>query len=66
MLISLCDTLNASDASIIHHKDTMKRTNIYIPDELLERMKAVAQGRKIAEMVREAIILWLAIEEKKR
>jgi hypothetical protein len=29
-------------------------------------MKAVAQGRKIAEMVREAIILWLAIEEKKR
>jgi predicted DNA-binding protein len=44
----------------------MKRTNIYIPDELLERMKAVAQGRKIAEMVREAIILWLAIEEKKR
>ncbi len=42
----------------------MKRTNLYIPDELLERMRAVAQGRKIAEMVREAIILWLKTQEK--
>jgi hypothetical protein len=44
----------------------MKRTNIYIPEELLARMKAVAQGRKIAEMVREAIILWLAKQEQNR
>ena len=42
----------------------MKRTNIYIPEELITRMKAVAQGRKIAEMVREAIILWLAKQER--
>lgn len=42
----------------------LKRTNIYIPAELLERMKVAAQGRKIAEMVREAIILWLKSQEK--
>ncbi len=42
----------------------MKRTNIYIPGELLERMRAVAQGRTIAAMVREAIILWLKTQEK--
>lgn len=40
------------------------RTNIYIPDELLERMRAVAQGRTIAAMVREALILWLKTQEK--
>lgn len=28
-------------------------------------MKAVAQGRKMAEIVREAIILWLSVNEKK-
>ncbi len=44
----------------------MKRTNIYIPEELLVRMKAVAQGRKIAEMVREAIIFWLSKQEKNK
>ncbi|MFZ4654628.1 MAG: CopG family transcriptional regulator [Methylococcaceae bacterium] len=40
-----------------------KRTNIYLPVELIERMKAVAQGRKVSEMVREAIIQWLKIQE---
>lgn len=41
-----------------------KRTNIYLPAELIERMKAVAQGRKISEMVREAIIQWLKTQER--
>ena len=43
---------------------TLKRTNIYIPDELLSRMRLVAQGRTIAAMVREALILWLKTQEK--
>jgi predicted DNA-binding protein len=41
-----------------------KRTNIYLPVELIERLKAVAQGRKVSEMIREAIIQWLKNEEK--
>ena len=41
-----------------------KRIGIYLPVELIERMKAVAQGRKISEMVREAIIQWLKVQEK--
>ena len=44
----------------------MKRTNIFLPEELIERMKAVAQGRKMAEIIREAIILWLSVNEKKQ
>jgi metal-responsive CopG/Arc/MetJ family transcriptional regulator len=42
----------------------MKRTNIYIPEELIDRMKAVSQGRKISEMIREAIIMWLKTQEQ--
>ncbi len=42
----------------------LKRTNIYLPAELLGRMRAIAQGRSVAAMVREAIILWLSGQEK--
>ena len=41
-----------------------KRIGIYLPVELIERMKAVAQGRKVSEMIREAIIQWLKVQEK--
>ena len=43
----------------------MKRTNIYIPDELIVRLKAIAQGRTVAALVREAVIFYLAHHEPK-
>ncbi|QBQ55245.1 CopG family transcriptional regulator [Nitrosococcus wardiae] len=42
----------------------MKRTNIYIPEELIKRLKAISQGRTLAAMVREAIIFYLEHHEK--
>lgn len=44
----------------------MKRSSIYIPEELVERLKVIAQGRTLAAMVREAVIFYLAHHEPKR
>lgn len=39
------------------------RTNFNMPSELHARLTAVAEGRSLAAMVREAIIQWLREEE---
>lgn len=43
-----------------------RRTNIYLPEELIARLNAIAQGRTLAAMVREAVIFYLAHHEPKR
>jgi predicted DNA-binding protein len=43
----------------------MKLKNIYIPQELIDRLMALSQGRSFAAMVREAIIFYLEHKEKK-
>ncbi len=42
-----------------------RRTNIYLPEELMARLKAIAQGRTLAAMVRETVIFYLAHHEPK-
>lgn len=40
-------------------------THFRMPPEMRERMQAVSQGRNLSAMIKEAIILWLAQEEKR-
>jgi predicted DNA-binding protein len=38
----------------------MKRTQIFLPENQVERLKKLANGRPIAELIREAIEMYLA------
>lgn len=43
---------------------SMLRTNICLPAELIARLKARAQGRSLAEMIRTAVLFYLEHVEK--
>jgi predicted DNA-binding protein len=44
---------------IYYTRMNMKRTQIFLPENQVERLKKLANGRPIAELIREAIEMYL-------
>ena len=46
-----------------HAQRTMKRISLFFPEQIIERLRAIADGRPIAELIRTAVVEYVEKRE---